>query len=126
MKRVPSSKKYQSIVQSLVIATLSTGCIQQTWGQQNEPTLAPPLELVPADIVVNSTTNDAQSTALPLDSEAEEQIEGATPLMQGPVHEAFAERINTEEEEPLVINREPPKLIDEQPPEYRPDGENIE
>lgn len=53
-----------------------------------------------------------------------EEIEGITPLLRGPVHEAYAERFDLEQEDPIVVGKEPPSLVDEQPPEYRPDGED--
>jgi WXXGXW repeat (2 copies) len=116
----------RSIASGFALAILSTSCSVGAWAQQFEPTLPPPVELVNGAQEVNSTSPDVQSTANMLDDQSIEQVEGATPLMQGPIHEAFAERFSLEDEEALVITKEPPQLIDEQAPEYRPEGEDIE
>lgn len=52
---------------------------------------------------------------------AEEQPETLT---SGPVHEAFAEPVNTDVQEGLVVPKEPPASIEELPPADRPQGEN--
>lgn len=93
---------------------------------------APPAASTPA---VTITSDDAPTTSIleqtvvtpsGQDPIAIEEVEGATPLMQGPIHEAFAERFDLDDEDALVIDRQPPQPIDEQPPEYRPDGDDIE
>jgi hypothetical protein len=47
-------------------------------------------------------------------------------LDQGPIHEAFAEPIALDAKARVVVNREPPKPINELPPEVKPDGDNVE
>ena len=47
-------------------------------------------------------------------------------LLRGPVHEAFAEQFNQDPIEGVVIPGKPPELIEEVPPELRPDGRQIE
>ncbi len=44
---------------------------------------------------------------------------------QGPLHEAFATPSTLDPTDPIVIDREPPPLIDEIPPDYRPDGNDV-
>ncbi len=51
--------------------------------------------------------------------------EGITVLQSGPLHEAFAEQFGMEPEKPLTVKREPPQAIEELPPAYQPDGENV-
>ena len=46
--------------------------------------------------------------------------------LRGPVHEAFAEQFNQDPVEGVVIPQKPPELIEEVPPEVRPDGRQIE
>ncbi len=46
-------------------------------------------------------------------------------MVTGPLHEAFAEQFSDEPEAGIVISRKPPEAIDEIPPEYRPDGQDI-
>lgn len=117
----------RSLAQFVAVAVLTSSFGVTAWARQNEPTLAPPIETVTAETEVIPTTEDALPTSQPPVADDDfEEIEGATPLMQGPVHEAFAERFNAEDEDPMVVSKEPPQMIDEQPPEYRPDGENIE
>jgi hypothetical protein len=45
-------------------------------------------------------------------------------LLRGPVHEAFAEQINLDPQPGLVVDRQPPELIEEIPPEVRPEGDH--
>jgi hypothetical protein len=47
-------------------------------------------------------------------------------LDRGPIHEAFAEPVDPGEVEPLVVRRPPPALIEEVPPEFRPEGDRVE
>jgi len=47
-------------------------------------------------------------------------------LLRGPVHEAFAEQYNQEAVEGIVVDRAPPPLVPEIPPDVKPEGENIE
>ena len=46
-------------------------------------------------------------------------------LMRAPLHEAFAEVLETSYEPGPLVLREPPELIEELPPEYKPEGENV-
>ncbi|MCA9164100.1 MAG: YXWGXW repeat-containing protein, partial [Planctomycetales bacterium] len=47
-------------------------------------------------------------------------------LTRGPLHEAFAEQFTDEPTAGLIVNRQPPEPIDEVPPDYRPEGANVE
>lgn len=47
-------------------------------------------------------------------------------LEEGPVHEAFAEPISVNVTQGAIINQQPPEPVNEIPPEYRPEGENVE
>ncbi len=51
--------------------------------------------------------------------------EGITVLQSGPLHEAFAEQFGMEPEKPLTVKQEPPQAIEELPPAYQPEGENV-
>lgn len=63
-------------------------------------------------------------------SEATSQTEqladenGFETLMRGPLHEAFAEPLGTGSAPVLIVPREPPQPIQEQAPEFRPDGDD--
>lgn len=45
--------------------------------------------------------------------------------LRGPLHEAFARPVSYDPVRFPVIDRQPPEPIEEIPPEYRPDGDNI-
>ena len=63
---------------------------------------------------------DAASAAQTPDAQAGYEV-----LTRGPVHEAFAEVAAASPEPGVVIPRQPPQPIEEQPPETRPEGENV-
>ena len=67
-----------------------------------------------------------QEVAAPPES-AGATLEGdAEILTRGPVHEAFADPYAQDPENAVVVSREPPEPIDEIPPEYMPEGDNVE
>ncbi|HJQ78667.1 MAG TPA: hypothetical protein VJ828_01865 [Lacipirellulaceae bacterium] len=57
---------------------------------------------------------------------AEPANESVEVLARGPVHEAFAEPVNLQSFDPLVIEVAPPEPIEELPPDQKPEGENVE
>jgi hypothetical protein len=50
---------------------------------------------------------------------------GLTELTRGPIHEAFAEPVIFNPKPGIVVKKEPPKPIEELPPEQKPEGENV-
>jgi hypothetical protein len=50
---------------------------------------------------------------------------GVDVLTRGPVHEAFAETVTYNAEPGIVVSATPREIIEEVPPEYRPDGINV-
>ncbi len=46
-------------------------------------------------------------------------------LTRGPVHEAFAEAVSFEPTPGLIVNAAPPALIEELPPDQRPEGDHV-
>ncbi len=46
-------------------------------------------------------------------------------LTRGPVHEAFAEAVSFEPTPGLIVNAVPPALIEELPPDQRPEGDQV-
>lgn len=50
---------------------------------------------------------------------------GVQVLIRGPVHEAFAGTITFNAEPGVVVSKAPPGLIEEIPPEERPDGDHV-
>lgn len=52
-------------------------------------------------------------------------VEGVEVLNRGPVHEAFADLVLFQPEPGIVVSKSPPELIEELPPDQRPEGDNI-
>lgn len=61
---------------------------------------------------------------LPVRSAAQSQ-DGVEELTRGPVHEAFASSVSYEPEAGIIIDKQPPEMIEELPPDKRPVGDNI-
>ncbi|MEI6177612.1 MAG: hypothetical protein WCS43_12025, partial [Verrucomicrobiota bacterium] len=59
----------------------------------------------------------------PMRTNAQEQ--GVEELTRGPVHEAFAASVSFNPEAGVLVQKAPPELIEEIPPEQRPDGDNV-
>lgn len=58
--------------------------------------------------------------------EKPELPEGVEILARGPVHEAFARPTNLRPEESPLVRQEPPRPVDEVPPEERPEGDDVQ
>ena len=63
--------------------------------------------------------------AVPESAVGEPETLDVEPLMRGPIHEAFAEPLMAEDEEPLVVPMDPPAPIEEIPPEAKPEGARV-
>jgi len=50
---------------------------------------------------------------------------GAQVLTRGPVHEAFAGMVTFNPEPGVIVTKAPPAIIEELPPEERPEGDNV-
>ncbi len=59
----------------------------------------------------------------PMRTNAQEQE--VEELTRGPVHEAFAASVSFNPEAGVLVQKAPPELIEEIPPEQRPDGDNV-
>jgi hypothetical protein len=58
-------------------------------------------------------------------SAQESDESGVEVQTRGPVHEAFAGAVSFNPEVGIIINQPPPELIEEIPPEQRPEGDNV-
>jgi len=58
-------------------------------------------------------------------SAAEDDREGVEVLARGPLHEAYAAPLDTQPKESPLVRKEPPEPIEEQPPDQKPEGDNI-
>ena len=47
-------------------------------------------------------------------------------LTRGPLHEAFATAHQSNPEPSILVNKTPPELIEELPPEFKPEGNNVQ
>jgi len=54
------------------------------------------------------------------------QLPGAEIQARGPVHEAFAQPLNTQPEQGPVVTKRPPDQIEELPPDQKPQGDNVQ
>ena len=52
-------------------------------------------------------------------------VPGTQVLTRGPVHEAFAGMVTFNPEPGIVVTKAPPAVIEEMPPEERPEGDNV-
>ena len=52
-------------------------------------------------------------------------VPGAQVLTRGPVHEAFAGMVTFNPEPGVVVTKAPPDVIEETPPEERPEGDHV-
>jgi hypothetical protein len=57
---------------------------------------------------------------------ADNQQEGLDVLTRGPIHEAFAEPVNSRPQPGPVIPKQPPAPIEEEPPDQKPAGDNVQ
>jgi len=63
--------------------------------------------------------------AAPADDEVPPPPEGEEIQARGQVHEAFAEATETRGEPGVVVSTQPPEVIDEMPPEEKPEGDHV-
>ena len=56
---------------------------------------------------------------------SDDEADGAEVLTRGPVHEAFAAVASYNPAPGMVVKTPPPALIDELPPEERPEGDDV-
>ncbi len=72
-------------------------------------------------LLMGSSWNSAHGQLQPAYNDAP----GAQVLTRGPVHEAFAGIVSFNPEPGVVVPKTPPGVIEEMPPEERPDGDNV-
>ncbi len=107
------AKSFTIIFSGLVVATTASLVSKDAFGQ------VPAQPHVPA---IAQPQNGQPQNALP----APNGQDGMKVLDQGPIHEAFAEAVVLDNQQPITVKREPPEPINELVPEVRPEGENIE
>ncbi len=69
---------------------------------------------------------NAQYTEIDIDIDLDRGVEvGVEVLTRGPVHEAFAETVTFDAEPMVIVPRSPGALIEEAPPDQRPEGAQV-
>lgn len=71
--------------------------------------------------IISLSLSVAISRAQPSSYEAD----GEEVLTRGPVHEAFAAVVSYNPEPGIVVRKRPPELVEELPPEERPEGDDV-
>ncbi len=62
----------------------------------------------------------------PPDAAPVAQADGTEVLASGPIHEAYAEPVDTKPQPTSVVPKQPPDSIQEIPPDQKPAGENVQ
>jgi len=75
-------------------------------------------ELTPADPQIENE--------LPPFNANEMAAEDRDDLLRGPVHEAFAEQVNSDPTPNMIVTLQPPEPVEELPPELKPNGREVE
>jgi hypothetical protein len=114
--RTPAQVLYALLSSFAVVGVIGAAIVAP--GQPPSPELAAP------EVAVESTAPSGQFDAVLADGEA-------TPLEQGPVHEAFAAPVGqfgavSEEQANTVLDKEPPAPVNELPPAEQPEGTNVQ
>ena len=131
MTRLPRTSNTTNIIAALAALAIYSGGIIQAQETPPPPAVAAPPspgitesdDATPPSADV-SPSNDV--TPPPADGAAAEEQDGVEVLTHGPVHEAFAQPMSEDMEDGLVVPEAPPEPIDELPPEYMPEGDNVE
>ena len=96
-----------------------------------EPAVIQPLAIQPV-IIDQAAAQDPPAplpqtdTELPPINADEMAEEDRDDLLRGPVHEAYAEQLNSDPVTGLLIPQKPPESVEEVPPELKPDGRQVE
>jgi WXXGXW repeat (2 copies) len=77
----------------------------------------------PAVILLLLLVDPARTQPPPAEPQAQPGVEV---LARGPVHEAFAEPTTANPDQSPVVTKQPPELIEELPPDQKPEGDNVQ
>jgi hypothetical protein len=58
-------------------------------------------------------------------AEETQSSDGMEVMTRGPVHEAFAETVVFDPKPGIIVPKQPPAMIEEIPPDHRPEGDNV-
>jgi hypothetical protein len=62
----------------------------------------------------------------PQDNQAPGQDQGVEVLARGPVHEAYAEPVESRPQPTITVSKQPPDPIQEVPPDQKPEGDDVQ
>ena len=85
-----------------------------------------PSQLAPENKLAPGSTPVLPPVPGPINQVDADSVDGAEPMLRGPVHEAFAEQFNQNPVQGLIVPQQPPEPIEELPPDVRPDGRQVE
>ena len=69
-------------------------------------------------LLLNPVPADTDPTAAATD--------GVEALARGPVHEGYAQPVDSQPQASPVVPKEPPAALDELPPDQKPEGDNVQ
>jgi hypothetical protein len=85
--------------------------------------------LILATALGTANTGRTQPDPIPSDSSIQPtpaQQDGIEVLARGPIHEAFAEPVDSQPKPSQVVPKQPPDPIEELPPDQKPAGDNVQ
>ena len=123
-KLMPSSTLSFAIFFPLLFVILLLA--KATIAQEFFPALESPSAAFTEMQVGQSVLDVSDVANLPDGQDSLEVPEGLSVLTRGPLHEAFASVHQADPQPSALVLKTPPELIDEVPPEYKPDGNNVQ
>ena len=75
-------------------------------------------------LALNGQSNQSTFAAVAIKASGEVRND-VDVLARGPIHEAFVEPVNRDPLSSQVIPRQPPQTIEEVPPDFKPEGDNV-
>jgi hypothetical protein len=97
-------------------------CFLKGDGMTAHPSVRGAWSILTCLLVLSSLATSRAQDELPPEIDSD----GVQTLTRGPVHEAFASPTVADPKPGLVVPKPPPADIKEQPPEYQPEGQNVQ
>ena len=117
IKMITACDKIATVVVLLFLLAQQSNAQDLLFPQINEPQSAQSVIEVPEIIELPEIIEFPQLEELPDDLNV---------LTRGPLHEAFAAAHQADPQPSALVLKAPPQVIDEVPPEYKPDGNNVQ
>ncbi|MEL7500676.1 MAG: hypothetical protein AAFN77_23990 [Planctomycetota bacterium] len=81
---------------------------------------------ISSNVNVSNGLQDPQSPSVLESAEGVVELDEPQILMRGPLHEAFADTHQADPQPNPIVEAAPPEAIQEVPPEFKPEGSNVE